>query len=234
MKSIICLPISSLLVSFFNTTNAFGTSPATSSRLGITAASAIDECDSSKGLQFSRRHLPPVRLDQLFESIHYEEPALIVTVTNITGAQPAIRIDHFCRRLRISEIAFHYLWATYPDLTLLIRAKLSAGRVVNNLALGVGKAITNGAGLLLFGIGETRVREGANLGQPVAVSYLAGQTRGAGARNIVGEWCGATENQSQAGQIVIVDFRSPRGAITRGGTSGAMVTLYCSSTAGID
>src|SRR3989442_6382801 len=91
--------------------------------------------------QFGRRHLPPIRLNQLLESIHYEEPALVVTVTNIPGPQPAFRIDHFCRRLRISKLAFHYLWAAYPDLTLLVRAKLSAGHVVDNFALSIGKTI---------------------------------------------------------------------------------------------
>src|SRR5688572_132031 len=141
-----------------------------------------------QGFQFSRRHLPPVSLNQLLESIHHVQPALLVTVTKISRPQPAIRIDHVCRSLRISEIAFHYLWAAYPDLTLFFGAKLGAGRVVNNLAFGVRKAVTNGPRLLLFGIRETRVREGANFGQPVAVPYLATETLLAGARNGVGEW----------------------------------------------
>src|SRR5712664_4055967 len=104
--------------------------------------------------QFSRRHLPPVRLNQLLESIHYEEPAFIVTITNISGAQPAIRIDHLRRGLRVSEIAFHYLWASYPDLTLLVRAQLSPG-VVDNLALSIRKTVANGPWPMSARVGKT-------------------------------------------------------------------------------
>src|SRR5438876_1475693 len=109
--------------------------------------------------QFSRRHLSPVRLNQLFESIHYEKPALVVTVTNIPGTQPAIPIDHLCRRLGISEIAFHYLWAAYPDLTLLVRVKLNAGCVVDNFALGIRKTVANGSWLMPARVGKTGMRQ---------------------------------------------------------------------------
>src|SRR6266850_2434792 len=93
--------------------------------------------------QFSRRHLPAVCLNQFLQSIYNEEPALVVAVTNISGAEPAIWIDHFRRRLGIAEIAFHYLWAAHPNLTIFIMGKFSASRIVNNPALGIRKAVTN-------------------------------------------------------------------------------------------
>src|ERR1700730_9788555 len=147
--------------------------------------------------QFSRSHLPPVRLNQLLESIHYEEPAFVVTINNISGAQPAIRIDRLRRGLRCAEIAFHYLWAAYPDLTLLVRAQLSPGRVVDNFALSIGKTVANGAWLMSARVGETGMGQWAYFRQAVAVSNRAAQTLGASARNIVGERGGATMNQPQ-------------------------------------
>src|SRR6266850_2731696 len=144
--------------------------------------------------QFSRRHLTPVRLNQFLQSIHNEEPALIVTVTNIAGTQPAFRIDHFGRCLRNSEIAFHYLWAAYPDLTLLIWAKLSAGRVVDNFALSIGETVANGAWLMTARVGETGMGQRAYFRQAVAVSNRAAQTFLASTRNTVGERGGAAMN----------------------------------------
>src|SRR6266550_6660706 len=144
--------------------------------------------------QFSGRHLTPVRLNQLLESIYHEQPALVVTVTNIAGTQPAIRIDHLGRSLSISEISFHDLWAAYADLTLLIRLKLSTGRVVDNFALSIGKTVANGAWLMPARIGQTGMGQRAHFRQAVAVSNRAPQTLLASTRNTVGERGSAAMN----------------------------------------
>ena len=68
-------------------TNALGTSPATSSGEGMTATSAT--AGSRSTLQFGRGHLVALVLDQLLEAVDDEEVAVVVSETRSAGAAAA-------------------------------------------------------------------------------------------------------------------------------------------------
>jgi hypothetical protein len=69
-------------------------------------------------LQFGRRDLESLVLDEFLEPVDHVQVAIGVDVAEVTGAQPAVGIDHRGRGLRVVEVALHHLRPAHPDLAL--------------------------------------------------------------------------------------------------------------------
>ena len=76
--------------------------------------------------QFGRRNLEALILDQFLHAVDNEKVAVFVSITNVAGVQPSVRVDRARRCLRVIEIAFHDLRPAHPDLAFLIGTKLTA------------------------------------------------------------------------------------------------------------
>ena len=118
------------------TTNAFGTSSPRSSYTPITAASATSGRGEQHRLELGRRHLVALVLDQLLDPVDDEPPAVLVDHADVAGVQPAVGVDEGVGLLLPAEVALHPLRAADPDLALLARADVLAGRDVDQPRLG--------------------------------------------------------------------------------------------------
>ena len=142
------------------TTNAFGTSPASSSATGTTAASAMAGCASEHRLELRGCDLHTLVLDQLLHAVDDEEAVVLVGVADVAGVQPPVRVDRRRGRLGPVQVALHDLGtANRRSLPPRSGPRSAPDSTSTTLHLGVGDGRTDAAGLAAVASDPRRVRD---------------------------------------------------------------------------
>ena len=150
-------------------------------------------------LEFGRRDLEALELDQLLDPIDDRQVAVLVDEADIAGMQPAVVVDRVGGCLRVIEVPLHHLRSTHPQLADTTHVLVVAVLHVHDPTLGVRHGDTAGAGLEPAHPGDMGYR--TQLGHSKALHHLAVDP----VRGLLGEFCaercGSGENLREAGEI---------------------------------
>ena len=157
-------------------------------------------------LELSRRDLKALVLDQLLDPVDDVEPTVLVRRGDVTSVQPAIWIDGGGGRRRVVQIAKHHLGAADQYLTRLAGLDVLAAVGIDESCLRLWGERADGA--QLDWLADRRgMRDGAELGHPVALAHRAPESLRAGLLHFRPQRRGAREHQLQRGEVVLIDRR---------------------------
>ena len=117
-------------------------------------------------LDLARVHVHAAAQDHVLLAVDDREVALVVHGREVAGAEPAVG-DGLGGRLGLAPVALHHVVAADRDLADLADRHLVAVEV-DALHLAAGDGDADGAGLALA-VGHVEARDGAGLGQAVAL-----------------------------------------------------------------
>ena len=88
-------------------------------------------------LQFCRRYLESLVLDEFLETVDDEVVPFLVDMTDVARMEPSVSIDGEGGRFRTVEVSLHHLFTANPDLAVFTDVEVATGSRINDSALGI-------------------------------------------------------------------------------------------------